>query len=220
MRRLTRLRLAFLGIVLSAGLGACTQHAHVGHADHRFTNAESWAKRFDDPARDAWQKPDEVVRALALAPSAVVADIGAGTGYFAVRLARALPNGRVYGADAEPDMVRYLDARARREGLANLVAVQASPSGSALPTTVDVALLVDVYHHLPSRVRYFADLRSALRPGGRVAIVDFNETTLRGPAHRIPPNVVKDEMTRAGYRLLAEHDFLPDQYFLVFTPRG
>src|SRR5690606_19691251 len=79
---------------------------------HRFSDAERWAQVFDDPKRDLWQKPDEVLRALALPPDAVVADLGAGTGYFAVRLARRLPSGRVYGVDVEPDMVRHLAERA------------------------------------------------------------------------------------------------------------
>src|SRR6266496_1223846 len=90
---------------------------------HRFGDAEKWAKVFDDPERDAWQKPHEVIEALALAPDAVVADIGSGTGYFAVRLARFVPKGRVYGVDTEPGMVKYLAERARREGLANLVSI-------------------------------------------------------------------------------------------------
>src|SRR5262249_56052324 len=77
--------------------------------EHRFSDAERWSKIFDDPARDAWQKPREVISALAVAPDAAVADIGSGTGYFAVRLARAAPKGVVYGVDTEPSMVRYLD---------------------------------------------------------------------------------------------------------------
>src|SRR6266571_1348886 len=100
---------------------------------HRFGDAEKWAKVFDDPERDAWQKPHEVIEALALAPDAVVADIGSGTGYFAARLARFVPKGRVYGVDTEPGMVKYLAERARREGLANLVSIAGRPADARLP---------------------------------------------------------------------------------------
>jgi SAM-dependent methyltransferase len=208
-------------LALCAPLAACSQQ-HGGRYHHRFDDAEKWARVFDDPARDAWQKPDEVIRALRLPQDARVADIGAGTGYFAVRLARAVPAGRVYAVDSAPDMVRYLGERAKREGLANLVPVQAPESGPNLPGPVDVALLVDVYHHIPSRTEYFVALRSALGPDGRLAIVDFRVDSSRGPPRsaRVPPDAVKQEIARAGYRLVAEHDFLPDQYFLVFAPTG
>ncbi len=191
------------------------------HHQHGFQDAERWARIFDDPARDAWQKPSEVIRALAPAPDALVADIGSGTGYFAVRLARAVPKGRVYGADTEPDMVGYLTARARREGLANLTAVRAAPDDPRLPGPVDLVLIVDTYHHVAERAGYFSRLRRSLRPGGRVAIIDFLPDAAEGPPRvaRIPAAVVKEEMTRAGYRLASQHTFLPNQYFLVFVPR-
>ena len=119
-----------------------------GHAQHgsepmhrRFDDAERWAKVFDDPARDAWQKPDEVIRTLRLPAEASVADLGSGTGYFAVRLARALPQGRVYGADLEADMVRHLNARAAREKLANLRSHVAAADDPKLPAAVDLVLV-------------------------------------------------------------------------------
>ncbi|HXH82281.1 MAG TPA: class I SAM-dependent methyltransferase [Candidatus Tectomicrobia bacterium] len=206
-----------LALVVLAALG-CAGQRH-GHHEHQFRDAERWARVFDDPARDAWQKPDEVVRALAMPADAVVADIGAGTGYFAVRLARAVPRGHVYAADLEPDMVRYLADRARREGLANLSAVQAAPADARLPRPVDVALVVNTYHHIADRPGYFRGLQTSLRPGGRVAIVDFLPDAPAGPPReaRIPAAVVKEEMGRAGYGLVAEHTFLPYQYFLVFA---
>jgi len=190
------------------------------HHGHSFSGAEKWAEIFDDPARDEWQKPDEVIRALKLAPEALVADIGAGTGYFAVRLARAVPKGQVYGVDAEPDMVRYLGERARREALANLTAVMAKPADPGLPAAVDLVILVDTYHHVPDRERYFRDLKKSLRPGGRLAIIDFTLDSPVGPSKRtrIPAATVKQELARAGYALAEEHGFLPNQYFLVFQP--
>jgi predicted methyltransferase len=187
---------------------------------HQFGGAEHWSKVFDDPARDAWQKPAEVVRALGLAPDAVVADVGSGTGYFSVRLARAVPRGRVYGADIEPDMVRFLERRAAHEGLANLKSVRAAADAPNLPERADLVLLVDTVHHIAHRSRYFAGLKTSLKPGGRVAIIDFRRDSPTGPPpqHRVAPDAIVAEMAQAGYRLLARHDFLPYQYFLVFGP--
>jgi cyclopropane fatty-acyl-phospholipid synthase-like methyltransferase len=217
-RRSARARLGAALAILGLAAPAFAQHSHGTH-DHSFTNAEQWARYFDDPARDAWQKPDEVIKALKLAPDAVVADIGAGTGYFAVRLARAVPSGTVFAVDREPDMTRYLAERAKRDGLQNLTPVLAGKP--ALPRPADVALLVDVYHHIHGRVEYFAALRKQLTPGGRVAIIDFTQTTDRGPprAARVAPPTVQSEMARAGYALVEEHGFLPDQYFLVFAAK-
>lgn len=188
---------------------------------HSFSDAERWARVFDDPARDRWQKPDEVIAALALAPDATVADIGAGTGYFAVRLARAVPKGRVYAVDIEPDMVRYLGERAQREQLANLQPVRGKPDDPQLPAPVDRVLIVDTYHHIGERVAYFGRLRERLKPGGAAAIVDFTLESPVGPPRsaRVAADVVRAEMQRAGYALAAQHDFLPHQYFLVFRPR-
>ena len=185
---------------------------------HSFHDAQKWSHVFDDPARDAWQKPHETIQALGLAPDATVADLGAGTGYFSARLANMLKAGRVYAVDLEPDMVKYLGERAKREGLPNLVPVQAAPDDPRLPAKVDLVLLVDVYHHIDARERYFRALRKSLNPGGRVAIVDFRADSPEGPpaAARIPPDRVKAEMKKAGYVLVAEHGFLPRQYFLVF----
>ncbi len=208
--------LALLGIL--CGAAQAQQGAQPMH--HRFGGAEHWAQVFDDPERDVWQKPDEVIRALGLAPDAAVADIGSGTGYFSVRLARALPAGRVYGADLEPDMVHYLGRRAMHENLANVVPVQAAPDDPRLPAPVDVVIVVDTYHHIGARPDYFSRLRRSLKPGARVAIIDYRADSPDGPpaAYRVPPSRVEAEMRSAGYRLLAAHDFLPRQYFLVFAP--
>jgi SAM-dependent methyltransferase len=199
----------------------CAGRDHGGHDQHRFQDAERWARVFDDPARDAWQKPDDVIRALALPPDALVADLGSGTGYFAVRLARAVPRGHVYGVDVESDMVGYLAERGRREGLANLTSVQAAPNDPRLPRAVDLVLVLDTYHHIAERPSYFRRLRQSLRPGGRVAIIDFRPDAPAGPPRhaRIPAASAKEEMGLAGYGLVTEHTFLPYQYFLIFAPQ-
>jgi uncharacterized cupredoxin-like copper-binding protein/predicted methyltransferase len=207
----------FIGIVLSATAAAQAPHTH----QHTFGDAEKWAQVFDDPKRDAWQKPHEVIQALALKPDAVIADIGSGTGYFAVRFARMVPKGKVYGVDTESDMVKYLAERAKREGLKNVIAVTGTPGDPRLPEKADLIILVDVYHHIEGREGYFRGLLDSLRPGGRVAIIDFTLDSPDGPPKRtrIPPERVKSELGRAGYRLAQEHGFLPNQYFLVFQPR-
>lgn len=189
---------------------------------HGFGGAEHWARVFDDPSRDAWQKPHQVIETLALKPDAAVADIGSGTGYFAVRLAHFVPQGRVYGVDIEPDMVKYLTDRAKREGLDNLTAVAGAPNDSRLPRKVDLVLMVDVYHHIERRESYFSKLAQSLKPNGRVAIIDFNAKSTMGPprSQRIAAKRVVAEMAGAGYRLQGEHHFLPNQYFLIFQARG
>ena len=210
---------ALAGTGLAPGLGyAQAPHTH----QHSFSGAEHWARVFDDPERDAWQKPHQVIEALALKPDAVAADIGSGTGYFAVRLAHFVPQGRVYAVDIEPDMVKYLADRARREGLDNLTAVTGAPDDARLPRKVDLVLMVDTYHHIARREDYFRRLAQSLKPRGRVAIIDFNAQSAMGPppAARIAKARVLAEMAGAGYRLVGEHDFLPNQYFLVFRPGG
>ncbi len=213
------LRLLFSAIsLLSVGNSlAQTPQSH----QHSFSDAENWAKVFDDPERDRWQKPHEVIMALKLTPNAKVADIGAGTGYFAARLAHMTPGGRVYAVDLEPDMVKYLGDRAKREGLKNLVPVQATSDSAALPEKVDRILLVDTYHHIGDRTAYFKRLGDSLKPGGQVAIIDFSAESPIGPpkGDRIPANKVTEEMKSAGYAQVAQHGFLPYQYFLVFQPQ-
>ncbi|MGQ0543797.1 MAG: class I SAM-dependent methyltransferase [Betaproteobacteria bacterium] len=207
---------AILLVLLLAGVPALAQQPHTHQ--HQFKDAEKWSQVFDDPARDAWQKPHEVIQALKLAPDAVVADVGAGTGYFAVRLATMLSKGKVYAVDVEPDMVKHLAARAKRDGKPNMVAVQGAPDDPKIPEKTDLILFVDVHHHIDRREQYFRNLRASLKPGGRVAIIDFRLDSPEGPPRhtRVPPEKVKAELKAAGYALAEEHAFLPNQYFLVF----
>jgi SAM-dependent methyltransferase len=213
-----RALLLALSLSLSGHVAAQTAHTH----QHSFSGAEQWAHVFDDPKRDAWQKPHEVIQALALEPDAVIADVGSGTGYFSVRLANMVPKGRVYGVDLEPDMVKYLAERAKREKRDNVVAVAGAADDPRLPEKADLILLVDVYHHIDDRERYFRNLGASLKPGGRIAIIDFRMGSLEGPpnAARLAPQRVVAELKGAGYRLVKQHDFLPNQYFLVFQPHS
>jgi cyclopropane fatty-acyl-phospholipid synthase-like methyltransferase len=201
-------------LLWAAPVAAQTHHTH----QHSFEGAEQWAKEFDDPDRDAWQKPHEVIQALALKPDAVIADIGAGTGYFSVRLAHMVPKGRVYGVDTEPDMVKYLAERAKRDGLKNLIAVHAAPDDPRLPEKVDLIIMVGTFHHIEGRDRYFRKLHDSLKPEGRMAIIDFRMDSPDGPpkSARSTPEAIKAELNAAGYVVVQEHDDLPKQYFLIF----
>lgn len=204
------------------GGGAVPAHGHAaGHAHagghHGFADAEAWAKVFDDPARDAWQHPDAVLQALALSPGLVVADVGAGTGYFAVRIARVVTAGAVIATDIEPTMVRYLAERARREQLANLRAIASTPTASGLAAgSVDRILVVHVWHHLADRVGYARDLGAALRPGGRVIVVDFTLDGQRGPpaAMRLAPDAIIADLAAAGLVARRSEIAIPEQYIV------
>ncbi len=207
--------------------GACALRAEAPPSDdatshHDFADVEYWSSVFDDPARDAWQKPSELVAALGLARGDIVADLGAGTGYLSSRLAAAVgAEGTVLAVETEPNLVVHLRQRAEREKTPNVVPVLASASEPRLPVgLVDLILVVDAYHHLDDRRTYLRALRRFLRPNGRVAIVDWQKRELPvGPDldHKLPREQVLEEMRASGYRLAAEHAMLPYQYFLVFA---
>ena len=190
------------------------------HMEHRFSDPEQYAKSFDDPARDGWQMPARVIDALKTSPDTTIADIGAGTGYFTVRLAKAVPRGMVYAVDVEPAMLGHIRKRAAGEHLQNVVTVQATSVSPNVPKPVDIVIVVDTYHHLPNRVAYFRELTRSLAAGGRVAIIDFRKESPQGPPpqFRFEADQIVGEMKQAGYRLDARYDFLPRQHFLVFRP--
>lgn len=212
-----------VGIVLAAGAAAAQApqgqpHDRPDHMHHRFDDPERYAKSFDDPKRDAWQMPDRVIEALRLPPGASVADIGAGTGYFTVRLAKAVPSGTVYAVDIEPAMLEHIRGRAAAGGMDNVATVLADAASPNLPKPVDSIVVVDTYHHIPNRIAYFGALAKSLAPGGRVAIIDFRKDAPEGPPpqFRFEADQIVREMEQAGFRLDAKHDFLPRQHFLVF----
>jgi predicted methyltransferase len=201
-------------------LSAQQPPAKPDHMQHRFDDPERYAKSFDDPARDKWQMPDRVIAALGLKADSTVADVGAGTGYFTIRLAKAVPGGTVYAVDVEHAMLEHIKKRAASDKLTNVAPVHASSASPKLPKPVDVVLIVDTYHHLPNRPTYFADLRKSLAAGARVAIVDFRKDSPEGPPpeFRFEAEQIVAEMKQAGYELAARHDFLPRQHFLIFHP--
>jgi SAM-dependent methyltransferase len=215
-------KLAWLVVVAACGGGTRGEPASPPpdrHAlQHHFDSAEVCARSFDDPARDRWQQPALVLDALELGPKMVIADIGAGTGYFAVRLARAVPDGQVIATDIEPDMIRYMTERAAREQLPNLRAVLTPPADPQLAAgTVDRILVVDVWHHIDDRAGYARALARALRPGGKLAIVDFTREASHGPPPemRLTPEQVIGELRQAGLAASLSSTVLPDQYIVI-----
>ncbi|MCE9574436.1 MAG: class I SAM-dependent methyltransferase [Deltaproteobacteria bacterium] len=196
-------------------------HGHGGMAEmpHRFEHAEDWVGAFDDPARDAWQKPDEVVAAMAIAPGMTVADIGAGTGYFEGRLSAAVgAKGAVIATDLEPDMIRYITERAHKAGWANITAQLGGATDPGLAAaSVDRILIVDVWHHLADRVAFARGLAAALRPGGQVIVVDFELTSDRGPPkeHKLAATAIASDLAAAGLVTSMASESLPDQYIVV-----
>jgi cyclopropane fatty-acyl-phospholipid synthase-like methyltransferase len=192
---------------------------------HRFEDADRWAAVFEAPERDAWQQPDVVVKRLVTRDDMTIADIGAGTGYFSVRFARGVPKGKVIAVDIERTLLGYLDARAAKEGLANLrtsLAQPEDPDLHELRGAVDLVFMCNTYHHIADRPAYFAHVAEALAPDGRVAIVDFRLDSPRGPPrqHKVTPETVIAELERAGLALVGRWDELPDQYLLEFRRSG
>jgi SAM-dependent methyltransferase len=194
-------------------------HHEFHRPTHRFEDAEAWSQVFDSPERDTWQKPDEVIEQLELAPDARVADVGAGTGYFTVRLARAVPRGKVVAVDVEPNLVAFIEQRASREGLTNVEAKLAPADDPRLPPDLDLVLVVNTYHHIAERPAYFAKVRQSLAADGRLVLVEWRMgKQAHGPPddHKLPPDVITRELSEAGFRRCREWDGLPHQHVLFY----
>jgi len=186
---------------------------------HRFEDAEKWAGIFENPERDAWQKPDELIRSLEIPVDAVIADIGSATGYFPVRFSRLATEGKVYGVDIEKTLVNYLNSRAKKENLSNLVSILGEPDDPKIPERADLVFICDTYHHIRDRGDYFENLKQYIQTEGRLVVVDFKLGDLPvGPPdkHKLAPDVVREELTGAGYRQVPHALELPYQYILVF----
>src|SRR4029077_8291159 len=171
--------------------------------------------------RDTWQKPDQVVKALDLIDGNVVADIGAGTGYFSRPLARAVaPDGSVYAVDVAADILAYLKERADQENLHNIKTIVSRPEDPMLPVnSLDMAFFCDTTHHIEHRVDFYRKLFPAVKLHGRMAIIDYPPDSLHAP-HRpeqlVPRSQVISEAEEAGFKFVKDFQFLPYHYFLVF----
>jgi predicted methyltransferase len=175
------------------------------------------------PDRDGWQRPDRIMDALGIADASRVADVGAGSGWFTIRLARRVgPQGLVYAEDVQQEMLNAISRRVQREGLANVRPVLGRGSDPRLPAgSLDAVLIVDAYHEIEEdRVALLANVAEALKPQGKVGVIDFRlEGGGPGPAldERVDPDVVVADARRAGLRIVANETFLPYQYFLIFA---
>lgn len=197
-----------------------TPGSHGEHQHGVFDTPEMFVEKFDGPARDVWQKPDEVIEALNLSDTALVVEVGAGTGYFAVRLAEHVKNGKVMCFDQSSQMTSYLKARVSTLGLTNVYVHTTKPDGSLeFEEKADLIFSVDVYHHLQERIAYFSNIAHHLKSEGMLAIIDRTEEKVvsQPTGHRVPKVEVEEEMKRAGFELVKEFIFLlPVQYFLIF----
>lgn len=171
--------------------------------------------------REAWQHREEVIQALNIRQGDHVADLGSGSGYFTFLLAKAVgPSGKVYAIDIDTDMNTYVASRAREEGYTNIDVILAKPDDPLLPESgVDLIFTCIAYHHLKDRASYFKNAGKYLRPGGRIAIIDFNEKAWLEKliGHWTAREVLHREMKEAGYVLNQEFHFLPKQMFLIFS---
>lgn len=176
----------------------------------------------EGPDRDAWQRPEQIMDFLGIAEGSVVADLGAGGGWFTIRLAhRVGPNGRVYAEDIQPEMISAIRRRAEKENLIKrVVTVLGSAQDPKLPGPVDVALIVDAYHEMTDPQELLRNVRDSLKPGGRVGIVEFTKGG-HGPGRpmeeRVDPETVVRDAEAAGLKLQARADFLRYQYLLKFV---
>jgi len=181
---------------------------------------ESYVARLADPARDAWQKPDLVVKELGLTAGQTACDVGSGPGYFTLRLAAAVgAAGRVYAVDVEPPILGALRDKLEAARVANVVPVLGLGHDPLLPDALcDVILVVDTYHHFPERPKYLARLARSLKPGGSLVNIDYHKKpTPVGPPldHRLSREQFVDEAQQAGFAVVREPALLPYQYFVV-----
>jgi len=207
------------------GHGHGNGHEHVhDYGKHRNpVDLDSYLARLEGEDRIAWQKPDEVVRALGLRPGDSACDIGVGPGYFALRLARTVgPRGRVYAIDVEPRMIAVLRERLRAAGLGNVRPILARGRKPAVPPRrCAVILIVNTFHHFSDGPTALRALARRLAPGGRIVNVDFHKREMPvGPPleHKISREDFIAAAREAGLELAAERAFLPYQYFLELRP--
>lgn len=186
---------------------------------HRFDNPEDYAERWNSPERDEWQKPDEVMKLMGVGEGMTVVDIGAGTGYFVEQLAPVVDSsGKVLALDIEQSMVDYVNEQAEQQGLENIEAKKVAVDDPQLDdASVDRILTVNTWHHIPGRVAYAEKLLDALKPGGKVVVVDYTMEADQGPPKkmRLEPSEVVDELEQAGFETEVAEESLPKQYIVI-----
>jgi len=177
----------------------------------------------EDAGRDAWQKPEEILNALNIKKGQTVADIGAGSGYLTVKLSdRVDATGTIYAADIQQEMLDYISKRLAEKGIKNVTLVLSTMEDPKLPpNSLDLAILLSTYHEIAQPIDFMKKIKLALKPKGRLAILEFSDESPIGPPIqvRLPEDLVIDELKQAGFTLSQRHTFiLPYQYFLVFSP--
>ncbi len=222
------MQLSLLLILLIAFPSAVHAQDAVKRDDHQMHRLHGDPKAYigalEDPKRDAYQKPHEVIHALNLKSGEVIADIGAGSGYFTFHLARHVGDkGKVYAVDVSPEMILHVNRRIREQKANNVVTLLADPDDPLLPDrSVNRFFFSDSWHHIDNQTKYLALMKRMLKPGGEVVMIDFHKKELPvGPPMQMKiarEDLIK-QMESGGYRLTKEHTFLPYQYFLVFVPR-
>jgi len=192
---------------------------------HRLHNdPKAYMKALEDPKRDEYQKPHEVLSALNIKPGETIADIGAGTGYFTFRLAHFVGDkGKVYAVDVSADMIRHINRRSRDTKAVNVVSILADLDDPLLPDqSVNRFFICDVWHHVENQTKYLSLMKRMLKPGGEIVMIDFHKKELPfGPPleMKVAREDVIKQMQANGFRLSKEHTFLPHQYFLVFMAK-
>lgn len=185
-------------------------------------DSKAYIGKLEDPERDAYQKPHEVLTALGIKPGEVIADIGAGSGYFTFRLAHHVGNnGKVYAIDVNPDMILHLNRRVRDLKAMNVSSILADPDDPLLPErSVNRFFFSNSWHHIENHTKYLSLMKTMLKPGGEIIMIDFQKKELPvGPPMQMKiarEDLIK-QMEGNGFRLAKEHTFLPYQYFLVFV---
>ena len=176
---------------------------------------------FETPGRDERLQINRVMDMLGIEPGKSVADIGAGSGWFTVRAARRVTaSGRVYAVDISPEAIRYIDQRTKKEQLQNVKTILSQPDDPQVPAhSIDAVLLLKTYHEVAHPVVLLKNLRTSLRPGARIGIIDRNGN---GADHGVSKDVVVREAAQAGYELRDSQDFVKADgmnYFLIFTAK-
>jgi arsenite methyltransferase len=212
------IRLAVAGLVWITGASCAPRMIEL--EGHRVFNPE-YLWYLESENRDQWQKPDQIIQALQLPEGAIIADIGAGGGYFTERFSKRVGRfGHVYAVDVQDIMITLLKERIRNNKLENVTVIKGKFETPMLPLhAIDVAFFSSVYKEIGERVRYMKEVRRSLKPDGRVAIIEFyKDRGFIGPelADRLYETQVIDEMNRSGFVLIQRFDFLPKEYFLLF----
>jgi FkbM family methyltransferase len=177
-----------------------------------------WLEREE---REMEENTTQLLKNLSVKPGMLVADIGAGSGYHSALLSKMVGNGKVFAVDVEPEMIAYLNARIKQEKLSRIVPVLSTEKNVALPeNTVDIILLVDVYHEFSFPYEMALSMRSALKPGGKLVLVEFRAEDLTVPIktiHKMSEKQSVKELKAAGFKFEQNMDNLPWQHCMVFT---